>query len=85
MRERVQVELNDNFLKGEELKHLESIPNLTDLRLAQNKVETMDSLKQLVSYWSCANCAECVQETAYFGCGGQPSLRRRGLQQRRRL
>lgn len=44
-----RVELAENFLEGDELKHLFQNENISVLRLAKNKISSIDQIKSLVS------------------------------------
>jgi Leucine-rich repeat (LRR) protein len=41
--------LTDNFIKGEDLKHLSGLAQITTLKLGGNKIKSIDELKPLVS------------------------------------
>jgi hypothetical protein len=42
--------LTDNFLTGNELKHLSELKQVTAIKLGGNKIKTLDDLNALVSF-----------------------------------
>lgn len=65
----IQFDLNDNQLTGKELSKLSIYPNLQKLKLAGNKIESLDDLKELkplsnLSYLDLTGCPVSEDESA---------------------